>query len=311
MRPQISMQLLNFAAADPGPGGWDHLFDLAVAADVAGVDRIVLADHVVMGERLDAYGDPSVGGTAGGRQPTGPDGHWLEPLTTLAHFSALTSNVRIGTNILIAALRRPVVLAKSLATLDVLSGGRVDLGVGVGWQEEEYLAAGLPFGGRGARLDDSLEVLQALWTTMPTSVSTDTVAFDDIYCVPQPVQDGGVPIWVSGTANRRVARRLVRFGAGWIPWGPAVADPAAGRAEMAALVDAEGGSMDTLQMQGGLAPVNDADGNFDLTATMAQAPALVEAGITDCRVRLPVPKGREAATEFLGEAVTAFREATS
>ena len=303
------MQLINFAAADPGPGGWDSMFDLAVAADVAGIDRIVLADHVVMGDNLEAYGDPSVGGTAGGRQPTGPDGHWLEPLTTLSHFSALTSNVRIGTNILIAALRRPVVLAKSLATLDVLSGGRVDLGVGVGWQEEEYSAAGLPFAGRGARLDESLAALQALWRDLPASYSSEELSFENIYCSPQPVQAGGIPIWVSGTANKRVAKRLARFGAGWIPWGPAAADPAAGRLQMSELLAAEGASMDDIEMQGGMAPVTDTDGNFDLAATMAQAPALIEAGVTDCRVRLPVPAGRDAATEFLGEAVQAFRAA--
>jgi probable F420-dependent oxidoreductase len=311
MQPQLSMQLLNFSAADPGPGGWQNMLDLAVAADRAGIDRVVIADHVVMGENLEAYGDPSSGGTEGGRQPTGSDGHWLEPLTTLSHFSALTSNVRLGTSILIAALRTPAVLAKSLATLDVLSGGRVDLGVGVGWQREEYLASGLPFEGRGARLDDSLEALQSLWTSLPASHHSDFLDFDGIYCVPQPIQEGGIPIWVSGTVNKRVAARIARFGSGWIPWGPAASDPVSGLAEMAALVEAAGGSMAGIQMQGGLVPVADAGGGVDVAATMAQAPALIEAGITDCRMRLPVPTGLEAATDYLSEAVAAFRDATS
>ena len=304
------MQLLNFSASDPGPGGWQKLLDLAVAADRAGIDRIVLADHVVMGENLEAYGDPSKGGTDGGRQPTGSDGHWLEPLTTLSHFSALTSNVRIGTNILIAALRRPAVLAKSLATLDVLSEGRLDLGVGVGWQREEYEAAGLSFEGRGALLDDSLSALQSLWTDLPASHSSDNLSFAGIYCVPQPVQQGGIPIWVSGTVNKRVARRLARFGSGWIPWGPAVADPVAGRAQMAELVEAEGGSMEGIQVQGGLGAVHTDDG-VDLAATMAKVPAMVDAGITDCRIHLPVPAGVEAGTDYLSRAVEAFRDASS
>jgi len=77
----------------------------------------------------DPHGDPAKGGTAGGRQPTGPDGHWLEPLATIAHLSAVTTRLRFSTNILIAALRRPAVLAKTLPTIDVLSRGRLDLGV--------------------------------------------------------------------------------------------------------------------------------------------------------------------------------------
>jgi alkanesulfonate monooxygenase SsuD/methylene tetrahydromethanopterin reductase-like flavin-dependent oxidoreductase (luciferase family) len=82
---------------------------------------------VAFGENLDAYGDPKVGGSAGGKQPTGPDGHWLDPLVVLTTIGALTERVRLGTGILIAALRRPVVLAKTAATIDVLSGGRLDL----------------------------------------------------------------------------------------------------------------------------------------------------------------------------------------
>ena len=136
---QLSMALLTFSAEDPG--SWQHILDRARAADAAGVDRLVVSDHVVYGENLEAYGRPELGG-AGGKQPTGPDGHWLEPLTMLSVLAGITTQIRLGTNILIAALRRPVVLAKTLSTLDVLSGGRVDLGVGVGWQREEYEAAG-------------------------------------------------------------------------------------------------------------------------------------------------------------------------
>ena len=144
-RPQISMALLNFAAEDQGD--WRFLLDRARAADDAGISRLTVSDHVVYGEDLEAYSKPENGGVAGGRQPTGPDGLWLEPLTLLSVVCGVTSRVRLATNILLAALRRPVVLAKSASTLDVLSGGRLDLGVGVGWQREEYVAAGLDFDG--------------------------------------------------------------------------------------------------------------------------------------------------------------------
>ena len=136
MPAQLSTGLRTFAAEDPGD--WSYLVEFARAADEAGVDRLVLSDHVVFGENLDAYGDPANGGSRGGKQPTGPDGAWLDPITTIAHLTAVTTRVRFATNILIAALRRPVVLAKAAATIDVLSKGRLDIGVGVGWQREEY-----------------------------------------------------------------------------------------------------------------------------------------------------------------------------
>ena len=161
MPVQLSTGLRTFAAEDPKD--WTSLVEFARAADEAGIDRLVLSDHVVFGENLDAYGDPSTGGSRGGKQPTGPDGVWLDPITTIAHLTAVTSRVRFATNILIAALRRPVVLAKAAATIDVLSKGRLDLGVGVGWQRVEYEAAGLDFADRGRLLDHTLEVCRTLW----------------------------------------------------------------------------------------------------------------------------------------------------
>ncbi|HQV57651.1 MAG TPA: LLM class flavin-dependent oxidoreductase, partial [Ilumatobacteraceae bacterium] len=126
-RVQLSMPALNFSAE---ARDWTGLIDHVRVLDEVGVDRAVVSDHVVYGENLEEYGKPEVGGAKGGKQPTGPDGHWLEPLTLLTYFGAVTTNIRLGTNILIAALRRPVVLAKTLSTLDTLTNGRVDLGVG-------------------------------------------------------------------------------------------------------------------------------------------------------------------------------------
>jgi len=162
--PQLSAALVTFAA--DAPDDWSAMREMARCYDRAGVDRLVVSDHVVFGEHLDEYGRPEVGGQRGGRQPTGPDGHWLEPLTTLSVLAGATERVRLGTGILIAALRRPVVLAKAAATLDVLSGGRLDLGVGVGWQREEYEAAGLAFADRG-RLAPRSEELTVRQTRSP------------------------------------------------------------------------------------------------------------------------------------------------
>ena len=160
--------------------------EVARIADEAGVDQVVLPDHVVMGARTDRY--------PYGTFPYDADAPWIEPLTTLAAMASATTRVRLGTGILIAPLRPAVLLAKTIATLDVLSGGRVDLGVGVGWQREEYEALGVPFAGRWQRLDDTLGACRALWQDAPASFSSPTVAFDDIWCAPRPVQ-ARVPVW--------------------------------------------------------------------------------------------------------------------
>ncbi|MBV8951986.1 MAG: TIGR03619 family F420-dependent LLM class oxidoreductase, partial [Actinobacteria bacterium] len=240
--PQLSISLRTYAADDPGT--WQPILDHARAADAAGVDRVLVSDHVVFGENLEAYGRPETGGVEGGRQPTGPDGYWLEPLTTLSVLCGTTTRVRLGTNILIAALRRPVVLAKAAATLDVLSGGRLDLGVGIGWQREEYEAAGLDFGDRGRQLDLTLEVCRTLWREQRAKVDLPGLAFDAIHMMPKPAQPGGVPIWVSGRLNARVASRLARFGCGWIPWGDDATDLAASIPRMRDAVAAAGGDAD-------------------------------------------------------------------
>ena len=301
----LSTGVATFSPEDPG--GWDHLFDRVRLLDDAGIDKVVVSDHVVFGERLDEYGRPEVGGQAGGRQPTGPDGHWLEPLTTLSFLAGMTQRIRLGTNILIAALRRPVVLAKQTATLDVLSGGRLDLGVGVGWQREEYDAAGLAFDARGRQLDHTLEVCQTLWSQDVAAYESPELRFERTHMMPKPLQPGGVPIWISGTVNPRVARRLARFGSGWIPWGPAAADPVTGIAQMRELVWAAGRDPSNLGVVGSLSTSRDDDGTVDVDRTMDAVPGLLDAGVTDFRVRLSPPADRSAALDHVRSFVTAFR----
>ncbi|WP_436776576.1 TIGR03619 family F420-dependent LLM class oxidoreductase [Yinghuangia sp. YIM S09857] len=305
--PQLSMGLTSFSAE--ALKDWDSLLDHARLYDRAGVDRLLVSDHIAFGERLEEYGRPEVGGVSGGRQPTGPDGHWLEPMTVLSAVSSVTSRVRLGTNILQAALRRPAVLAKSAATLDVLSKGRLDLGVGVGWQREEYEAAGLDFEGRGKLLDHTLAVCRTLWREQRADFADDRLRFEAVHQMPKPVQPGGVPVWVSGTVNRAVARRLARFGSGWIPWGPAAADIREGIAQMRRAV-AEFGREDwDIQVVGTLPVRCSDDGRPDAGATFAQVPALVEAGVTDVRVPWKAADDLDQAADELAAFVAAFRAA--
>ncbi len=306
--PQLSTTLVSFAPTDPGT--WEPMLARARLLDEAGVDRLVVSDHVVFGEHLEAYGRPELGGTRGGKQPTGPDGHWLEPLTTLSFVAGMTSRIRLGTNILIAALRRPIVLAKTAATLDVLSGGRLDLGVGVGWQREEYEAAGLDFAARGRLLDHSLEVCQTVWRETRASYDAPELHFDAIHQMPKPVAPAGVPLWISGRVHPRVARRLARFGTGWIPWGEDAADLPVAIDRMREALAHEGRDATDLEVVGSLPLVRGEDGRLDIGRTMEGVPGLVAAGVTDFRATLRLPDDEAAARDHLLEVVAAFRGAT-
>jgi probable F420-dependent oxidoreductase len=304
-KPQVSVGLTSFAQDDPG--SWEFLLDRARAADAAGIDRMVVSDHVVYGEDLDAYADPKKGGSAGGKQPTDADGHWLEPLTLLTAAGAVTERLRLGTNILLAALRRPAVLAKQISTMDVLTGGRIDIGVGVGWQREEYVACGLDYDDRGRQLDHTLEVLQVLWRNRVADYDSPELHFERIHQMPKPRQEGGVPIWVSGTVNKRSASRLARFGSGWIPWGADAADLVQAIPRMRALVQEAGGDP-SFGVVGTAAPVRDAEGAVDLAATFAAAAPMVEAGVTDVRVNVPVHGGYDDLLAIYQGVVKAFRD---
>jgi len=305
--PALSLQPVNFAAEDPGVGGWRPLMAQGVGADKAGIDRLVVSDHVVMGENLERYGDPKAGGIKGGVQPTGPDGHWLDPLTVISMWSALTHHTRFMTGILIAPLRRPATLAKQLATIDVLSEGRLDLGVGVGWQREEYEANGVEYKGRGKLLDETLEILQTLWTNQSAAYSSERVNFEKVHLSPKPLRPGGVPLWISGTLNPNVLQRIVRFGSGWIPWGDDQMDPIGGVAKIAGEMEKAGRDMKGFQAGAYLQVVEDG-GSIDAEATMAPVGAMAEGGITDFRVTLQLPNEETATQDMLAPLVAAFRK---
>jgi probable F420-dependent oxidoreductase len=229
-------------------------------------------------------------------------------MTSLAVVAGATSRVRLCTGVLLAALRRPVVLAKSAATLDVLSGGRLDLGVGIGWQREEYEAAGLDFAQRGRLLDHTLEVCAQLWRESRSTYESDELQFDDIHMMPKPASPHGVPIWVSGTLNERVIARLARFGAGWIPWGAELGDLAGSIPRMREGVAALGRDPQDIGVVGSVMVVADGHGTIDARATMGAVPDLVALGVTDVRLFMALPASGAALADQLGPLVAAFRD---
>lgn len=252
----------SWAGAD-----WGRVLDLARRAEAAGIDGVVVPDHVAIGPRTDRY--------PAGPFPLPVDAPWLEPLQALTAVAAVTERLRLATGVLVAPVRPAVVLAKSVATLDVLSGGRVDLGVGTGWQREELEAAGVPWAERGARLTDAVTACRALWEADgPVTLDLPTVRLDRVRSRPAPVQ-GRVPVLFSGTLHARNVRRIVELGDGWIPFmGEGLDGVAAGVATLRAALAAAGRDPAGLVVR---APV---------AVDLSDAAALVAAGVTDLVVGL-------------------------
>jgi probable F420-dependent oxidoreductase len=267
--------------------GLDRLFgddlaavvDVAAAADALGVDQLVLPDHVAIGPRLDRY-------PYAAEFPYPPGEPWLEPLTALAAIAGATRRVRLGTGVLIAPLRPVLLLAKTVATLDVLSRGRVDLGIGTGWQREEFVEPGMGFVGRTERMDDALHACRALWEDdPPVSVTRPTIAFTDVWCSPRPVQ-ARLPVWYGGRLGPAMVERIATLGDGWLPLGPTLPEIASGIETLRDAYRAHGRDPDTLGVRVGVPVVADATGRVDAAATFAGVPELAAMGVTSVSVAL-------------------------
>jgi probable F420-dependent oxidoreductase len=184
---------------------------MARAAESAGFESLWTVEHTVVPA---GYGS-TYPYAASGRMPGSDDDPIPDPLVWLAYLASVTSTIRLGTGILIQPQRNPVVLAKEVATLDHLSGGRMLLGVGVGWLEEEFDAIGVPFAERGRRTDDGVAAMRALWSQDRASFHGEFTTFTDCICRPQPVR-GTVPVHIGGHTEV-AARRAGRIGDGFFP----------------------------------------------------------------------------------------------
>ncbi len=187
-------------------------------AEQLGFDSVWGGEHVIVPSSI-ASPYPY---TEDGEMPGEPETAIPDPLIWLAYVAAAAPTLQLGTCILIVPQRNPLILAKELATLDTLSGGRVELGLGVGWMQEEFRALGIPWERRGARNDEYVAAMRALWAGPEAEYHGDFVDFDPVTCSPRPV-NGNIPILVGGDTDVAI-RRAARMADGYFP---GTTDPAA------------------------------------------------------------------------------------
>src|SRR6202795_3989743 len=178
---------------------------LAQSIERIGYDHIDIFDHVVMGVPIE--GRP--------RGPYNPGMPILEAFMTLSYLAAVTSRVTLGTEVLVLPQRQPALVAKQVSTLDTLSGGRIRLGVGVGWQASEYEALGEDFRTRGARMDEAIRLLRAYWGDPRVDFEGKHYRITAMAMEPKPPQGRQLPIWVGGNSEAAL-RPVGQLGDGWL-----------------------------------------------------------------------------------------------
>jgi probable F420-dependent oxidoreductase len=203
MRIGLALPHYDFSFPDSGVT-WRGLSGAARRAEELGFDSIWISDHFFLD--LARYGGPD--------DPAGS----IEPFATLAALSVVTERVRLGTLVACSGFRHPGIVAKMATAIDLMSGGRFDLGIGAGWYEREYRAFGYPFppvGERFAELEETVRALAELFGEGPVDLSGRFVQLRGAYNRPRPAQDGGPPIWVGGKGGPRLLRLVARHASGW------------------------------------------------------------------------------------------------
>lgn len=193
----------------------DKLGFIAKKAEELGFDALLAGDHIIVPRDISSIYPY----TEGGEFPGAGWGDWLEQIALLSYIAGQTTRIRLATSVLIVPYRNPLVSAKSLATLDILSKGRLVVGVGVGWMQEEFQALDAPpFEERGSVTDEYLRAFKVLWTEEEPRFEGKYLNFDNINFLPKPEQKPHPPIWVGGE-SRPAMRRAAELADGWYPLG--------------------------------------------------------------------------------------------
>ncbi len=250
--------------------------DVATQADELGIHAVSLPDHVAMGVRVEDY--------PYGDFPLPESFPWYEPLTVLAAIAAATSRIHLTTSVLIAPLRPAALLAKIGATLDCVSRGRFELGVGSGWQREEYDAVGVPFDQRKERLIDTLRACRVLWSGERRSFHSPSARFEEILSLPAPRRE--IPLWLGMKATPRARGWMAELGAGWVPMA---VDPVRLKGDIESIREAysaSGRNPDELRVRAGLPIRLGSDRRPELAATLDAVDAAISCGVTDIEIFL-------------------------
>ena len=275
-KPKVILAMSElFTLLDPAE---EHRhIEFARVAEEAGIEGLFVSEHVVMGPSAGAVGrpeNPRQFVRPGMQDPATP---WPAPLIKLAAMAGATSRIRLISAALLAPLRHPIVLAKEMATMDMMSNGRFTVLPSVSWHDEEYDALQVDFKTRGRRLDEHLDIWKTLWENTPASYDGEFYQFRDTYFAPKP-RPGGIKMWFGGTELRpALLRRIANYADGLFLGFPMSADD---RAALERAMKQVGRSADELEVVGWLVPsfsdttsVADIDGTID-----AQLERLVDQG---------------------------------
>ncbi|MFD0066135.1 LLM class F420-dependent oxidoreductase [Streptomyces sp. NPDC056690] len=258
---------------------------VATAAETHGFARLWCGEHVVL---VDAPAS-RYPYSADGRIAVPADADWLDPLLALTFAAAVTSRIEIASGVLLLPEHNPVLVAKQAATLDVLSGGRFTLGVGVGWSAEEFAALGVPFAKRGRRAEEYLAAMRALWADDPASFTGEFTRFEAIRVNPKPLRGGRLPVVAGGNSDAAL-RRAATLTDGWYGFNVAAADVPARIAVLADECARHGRAFDELTVAVALS-----DG------VPEHLPALDAAGVTELVVVGAPPPAADAAAGWVAE----------
>ncbi len=255
------------------------LVRMAVEAEQAGIDTVMISEHVVMGPSAGAdgiMGNPRDYAAPGNQDPATP---WPDSIVLAGAIAAATSKIRIALAAVIAPLRHPLLLAKQLATLDLLAEGRLVVQPTVSWHRDEYEALGVPFHQRGAILDEQLVAMEHAWTSSPASFEGRNFSFHDVYLEPKPFRPDGPRMWFGGMSlHGALLRRIVRYGHGFHPFGSPTPEELE---RLRVAMVAAGRDIADLEMIGGIrGRFPDATSTADVAEAFASVPAQLAAGYT-------------------------------